>query len=80
MKTLFKVIAQTEPVNVQKQDGSTIQKSTVVMQLIGGKFEDSFSATMLGTLATRRFAPGDIVWASLRFQAREYQPQQGCTT
>ena len=79
MKTLFKVIAQTEPVNVQKQDGSTIQKSTVVMQLIGGKFEGSFSATMLGTLATRRFAPGDIVWASLRFQAREYHPQQGGT-
>ena len=80
MKTLFKVIAQTEPVNVQKQDGSTIQKSTVVMQLIGGKFEDSFSATLLGNLATRRLTPGDIVWAALRFQAREYHPQQGGTT
>ena len=80
MKTLFKVIAQTEPVNVQKQDGSTIQKSTVVLQLAGGKYEDSFSATLLGNLATRRLTPGDIVWASLRFQAREYHPQQGGTT
>ena len=35
MKTIFKVIAQTEPVTVQKQDGSTIQKSTVVWQLTG---------------------------------------------
>ena len=76
MKTLFKVIAQTKPVTVQKQDGSTIQKSTVVLQLIGGKYEDSFSATLLGTLATRR----DVVWAALRFQAREYRPQQGGTT
>ena len=35
MKTLFKVIAHTEPVTVQKQDGSTIKKSTVVLQLTG---------------------------------------------
>ena len=76
MKTLFKVIAQTEPVNVQKQDGATM----VVLQLTGGKYEDSFSATMLGTVASRRFVPGDVVWASLRFQAREYHPQQGGTT
>ena len=80
MKTLFKVIAQTEPVNVQKQDGSTIQKSTAVLQLAGGKYEDSFSATLLGNLAPRRLTPGDIVWAALRFQAREYHPQQGGTT
>ena len=80
MKTLFKLIAQSEPVTVQKQDGSTIQKSTVVLQLTGGKYEDSFSATMLGTLASQRFVPGDVVWAALRFQAREYHPQQGGTT
>lgn len=79
MKTMFKVIAQTELTTVQKQDGSTIQKSTVVLQLTGGKYEDSFSATLLGTLATRRFAPGDVVWASLRFQSREYHPSQGGT-
>ncbi|MGM9733532.1 MAG: hypothetical protein ACI3YT_05385 [Prevotella sp.] len=80
MKSMFKVIAQTEPVTVQKQDGSTILKSTAVLQLAGGKYEDSFSATLLGNLATRRLAPGDIVWAALRFQAREYHPQQGGTT
>ena len=80
MKTLFKVLAQTEPVTVQKQDGSTIQKSTVVLQLTGGKFEDSFSAIMLGDLATRRLMPGDVVWATLRFQSREYHPRQGITT
>ena len=31
MKTLFKVIAQSEPENVQKQDGSTTKKSTGVV-------------------------------------------------
>ena len=80
MKTLFKVIAQTEPVNVQKQDGSTIMKSTVVLQLIGGKYEDSFSDTLFGTLATRHLVPCDVVLAALRFQARAYRPQQGGTT
>ena len=80
MKTLSKLIAQTEPVNVQKQDGSTIQKSTVVLQLTGGTYEDSFRATMLGTHRTRRFVPGDAAWAALPFQAREYHPQQGGRT
>ena len=38
MKAMCKVIAQTQPVAVQKQDGSTIQKGTIVVQEIDEKW------------------------------------------
>lgn len=74
MKSLFRVIAQSDPTPVTRQDGSQIQKSTLVLQELGGRYEDSYSATMLGNLALCKFYPDDIVWASLRFTAREYHP------
>ena len=74
MKTLFRVLAQTEPSAVQKQDGSTIQKGTLILQEVGSRYEDSYVVTLLGTLATSAFYPGEVVWASLRFQAKEYHP------
>lgn len=74
MKSLFRVIAQSDPAPVSRQDGSQIQKSTIVLQELGGRYEDSYSATMLGNLALCKFYPDDIVWASLRFSAREYHP------
>lgn len=76
MKSLFRVITKTESVPVTKQDGTQIQKAIIVLQEVGGKFENSFAATMLGNAATLRFYPGELVWASLRFSSREYQGQQ----
>ena len=52
MKSLFKVVSQTDPVTINTQNGTT-QKTTIVLQEFGGKYEN-------------------IVWASLRFSAREY--------
>ena len=75
MKAMCKVIAQTQPVAVEKQDGSTIQKGTIVVQEIGGKYDESYAATLLGNLATTKFTPGDIVWVALRFQAKDYHPK-----
>lgn len=75
MKTLFRVLAQTEPFAVQKQDGSTIQKATLILQEVGSRYEDSYVVTLLGNLATSVFYPGELVWGSLRFQAKEYHPQ-----
>ncbi|MCI6828828.1 MAG: hypothetical protein MR924_06160 [Prevotella sp.] len=75
MKAMFKVIAQTQPVAVQKQDGSSIQKATIVIQELGGKYDNSFAATLLGNNATTKFTPGDVVWAALRFQAKDYHPK-----
>ena len=69
MKSLFKVVSQTDPVAINTQNGTT-QKSTIVLQEFGGKYENSYVASLLGNQA--KFYAGDIVWASLRFSAREY--------
>lgn len=69
MKTLFKVVSQSEPVSINTQNGAT-QKSTIVLQEAGGKYENSFVASLIGSQV--KVSPGDIVWASLRFSAREY--------
>ncbi len=69
MKSLFKVVSQSEPVSINTQNGAT-QKSTIVLQEAGGKYENSFVASLIG--GQIKVSPGDIVWASLRFSAREY--------
>ena len=69
MKTLFKVISQSEPVSINTQNGQ-MQKSTIVLQEIGGKYENSFVASLIGSQV--KVCPRDIVWAALRFSAREY--------
>ena len=73
MKSLFKVIAQQEPFQVNKQDGSVLNKCVIVLQEIGGKYEDSYVCNLLGNAALCKFYPNDYVWASLRFQHSEYQ-------
>ena len=69
MKSLFKVVSQTDPVTINTQNGTT-QKTTIVLQEFGGKYENSYVASLLGNEV--KFYAGDIVWASLRFSAREY--------
>ena len=73
MKSIFKVVAQQEPYQVTKQDQSTLNKCTIVLQEIGGKYEDSYVCSLLGNGALCKFYPNDIVYASLRFQHSEYQ-------
>lgn len=75
MKTLFRVLAQTEAVPVPARDGSTIQKCTLILQEIGSRYEDSYVVTLLGNLATCIWYPGTVVWASLRFQAKPFSPK-----
>ena len=69
MKSLFKVVSQTDPVTINTQNGTT-QQTTIVLQEFGGKYENSYVASLLGNQV--KFYAGDIVWASLRFSAREY--------
>lgn len=73
MKQFFKVIAQQEPFQVNKSDGSTLNKCTIVLQEIGGKYENSYVCNLLGNSALCKFYPGDLVFAALRFQHSEYQ-------
>ena len=47
----------------------------VVLQELGGKFENSYVATIFGEQARTRFDRDDLVAASLRFSTREYNGQ-----
>ena len=74
MKTFFRVISQSDKLTVpsQKAEGGQIQKCHVVLQELGGKFENSYVATILGEQANVRFEKNELVAASLRFSTREY--------
>ena len=69
IKSLFKVVSQTEPTTINTKNGQT-QKSTIVLQETGDQFADSYVASLLGNQP--KFYPGDVIWASLRFAARQY--------
>ena len=77
MTQLFKVVAQGEAFAVpsQKAEGGQVMKSNIVLQELGGKYENSYVATMLGNTAQCRFYAGDVVAAALRFSTREYNGQ-----
>ena len=77
MKQIFRVVSQTEPIAVQSQKSENGQtsKCTITLQEFGGRYEDTFVATMLGNLAQCRFYKDDLVMVSLRFTTREYNGQ-----
>ena len=77
MKKFFRVVAQSETFSVpsQRAEGGQISKCNVVLIEPGGKFENSYVATVLGEQANIRFAKDDLVVASLRFSTREYNGQ-----
>lgn len=77
MKKIFKVVAQSETIAVlsQKAEGGQISKSNIVLQEPGGKYENSYVASVLGELANIRFAKDDLVVAALRFSTKEYNGQ-----
>ena len=51
MKNLFKIQAQSETFYVpsQKAEGGQVSKCNIVLKELGGKFENSYVATILGT-------------------------------
>ncbi|MBO5964331.1 MAG: DUF3127 domain-containing protein [Bacteroidaceae bacterium] len=77
MKNIFRVIHQSEPQQVpsQKAEGGQVTKSTIVLQAFGGRFENVYVCTLFGNSATCKWYPGELVFASLRFQAHEYNGQ-----
>ena len=77
MKKIFRVVAQGETITVpsQKAENGQTSKCTIVLQEFGGKYEDTFVATMLGNTAQCRFYPNDLVVVALRFSTREYNGQ-----
>ena len=77
MKNLMKVVTCGEMFTVrsEKAEGGSLNKRNLVLQEIGGKYENQYAVTALGNLAQTVFYPGEYVWAALRFQTREYNGQ-----
>ena len=62
-------------VKSEKAEGGLLNKRQLVLQELGGKYEPPYVVTALGNLATIKFEEGDLVFATLRFQSREYNGQ-----
>ena len=77
MNNFYRVKAQSETFSVpsQKAEGGQMSKCNVVLQELGGKFENSYVAAIFGEQANIRFSKNDLVAASLRFSTREYNGQ-----
>ena len=77
MKNLFRVIHQGEPQQVasQKAEGGQVSKCSIVLQELGGKYENMYVCTMFGNTAMCKWYAGELVHAALRFQAHEYNGQ-----
>lgn len=77
MRNFFRVQSQGETFLVQSQKAEVGQMNmcNIVLQELGGKYENSYVATMFGEQAKVRFAKDELVAASLRFSTREYNGQ-----
>ena len=77
MKGVFKIMAQSDTFAVpsQKAEGGQVNKCNIILQDVGGKYENSYVAAVLGEQANIRFMRDDLVVASLRFSTREYNGQ-----
>jgi hypothetical protein len=62
-------------VKSEKSEGGFLNKRTLVLQELGGKYEPSYVVSALGNQATVQYNEGDIVIATLKFQHREYNGQ-----
>ena len=77
MKGIFKIMAQSDTFAVpsQKAEGGQVNKCNIILQDVGGKYENSYVAAVLGEQANIRFMRDDLVVASLRFSTRVYNGQ-----
>ena len=77
MKGIFKIMAQSDTFAVpsQKAEGGQVNKCNIILQDVGGKYENSYVAAVLGEQPNSGFMRDDLVVASLRFSTREYNGQ-----
>ena len=74
MTNIYRVVSQGDVTYVasQKAEGGQLAKCLIrLKEFGGGKFGNEYIATLFGNLAQCRFAEGDLVVASLRFQVHE---------
>ena len=55
----------------KKAEGGQMAKCSIQLREFGGKYENEYLCSVFGNLAECKFAEGDLVVASLRFQVHE---------
>ena len=71
---VYRVVSQSDVTYISstKQEGGQLAKCVIKLKEFGGgKYGDEYACTMFGNLTQCRFAAGDLVAASLRFQVHE---------
>lgn len=71
---IMRVVQQGEAFAVQSQkaESGQVMKCNIVLQELGGKYENQYVAAMLGNVALCRFDAGTLVAVTLRFTTREH--------
>lgn len=59
----------------EKTEGGVLNKRTLMLQELGGKYANAYVVTVLGNLATIEFAEGDLVVACMQFRTHEHNGQ-----
>ena len=74
---ILRVVSSGEMISVksEKSENGVLNKRNLVLQELGGKYENCYVVTALGNLASLVFQPGELEIATLRFQTREYNGQ-----
>ena len=75
---LLKVLSCGDMFSVksEKAENGQLNKRQLVLQELGGKYEPTYVVTALGELATMEFSEGELVFATMRFQGREFNGQK----
>ncbi len=74
---ILKVVKSGEMYSVKSEKSETgvLNKRSLVLKELGGKFENEYAVSVLGNAASLQFYENDLVAVTLRFQAREYNGQ-----
>ena len=74
---ILKVVKSGDVFSVKSEKSETglLNKRYLVLKELGGKFEDEYAVSVLGTAASQEWQEGDLVAVTLRFQTREYNGQ-----
>ena len=74
---LLRVVSSGEMISVksEKSENGVLNKRILVLQELGGKYENCYVVAVLGNLASLTFEKDELVIATLRSQTREYNGQ-----
>ena len=78
MKTkILKVMKSGDIFSVKSEKSETgqVNKRNLVLQELGGRYEDQYAVAAFGEAASLEVAEGDLVVGALRFQVREFNGQ-----